>query len=123
MKAGGTFGVIHKATEGTSYVDNKLFARMKAAKTAGLLTCTYHFMRESDMEGQMKHYLSTINPVQGERVILDHEHSGTSLQELKQAVHYVLSVRPDLQITVYSGHLIKEQLGSGSSDFLTETTR
>ena len=122
VKSGGTIGVFHKATEGTRYVDEDLFHRMKAAKEAGLLTATYHFMRETDMTGQMKHYLDTIDPVYGERICLDHEHSGTSLAELEQAVQYVLNVRPDLQITIYSGHLIKEQLGNGYNDLLAKNT-
>jgi lysozyme len=122
VKAGGTIGVIHKATEGTSYVDDKLFARMKAAKQAGLLTSTYHFLRETDMPGQMRHYLGTIDPVPGERVCLDHEHSGTSLAELEECVRYIMSVRPDLQITIYSGHLIEEQLGQGYNELLARNT-
>src|SRR5580765_6409403 len=122
VKRGGTIGVIHKATEGTSYVDDKLFSRMKAAKDAGLLTSTYHFMRESDMSGQMNHYLGTINPVPGERVVLDHECSGTTLAELEEAVTYIRKVRPDLQITIYSGHQIKEQLGGKRSAILAENT-
>jgi lysozyme len=122
VKNGGTIGCIHKATEGTSYVDDKLFSRMSAAKQAGLLTSTYHFMREDNPTGQMKHYLGTINPVPGERICLDHETSGTSLAELEEAVTYVKSVRPDLQITIYSGHQIKEQLGNRRSAVLAENT-
>jgi len=122
VKRGGTIGVFHKATEGTSYVDDKLFSRMKAAKAAGLLTSTYHFMREADMAGQMRHYLGTIDPVPGERIVLDHECSGTTLAELEEAVQYIRSTRPDLQITIYSGHQIKEQLGSKRSEILALNT-
>jgi len=122
VKSGGTIGVIHKATEGIGYVDDKLFSRMKAAKAAGVLTSTYHFMRENDPVGQMQFYLDTINPVLGERICLDHECSGTSLDELEQAIVYLSDTRPDLQITIYSGHQIKEQLGGGRSDVLAENT-
>jgi GH25 family lysozyme M1 (1,4-beta-N-acetylmuramidase) len=122
VKRGGTVGVFHKATEGTTYVDDKLFTRMKAAKAAGLLTSTYHFMRESNMPGQMDHYLSTIDPIPGERVVLDHECSGTTLAELEESVRYIRSVRPDLQISVYSGHQIKEQLGTKRSAILADNT-
>lgn len=122
VKLGGTIGVFHKATEGTTYIDDKLFSRMKAAKAAGLLTSTYHFMRESDMPGQMSHYLETIDPVEGERIVLDHECGGTTLAELEEAVLYIRRVRPDLQITIYSGHQIKEQLGSKRSEILALNT-
>ena len=114
LKASGVVGVIHKATEGTSYVDDKLFSRAKAAMDAGLKWATYHFLRDSDPEDQMYHYLSTIDPVPGERVCIDHEpdQNGNepSLEVLKDAVQYIIDNRPDLQITVYSGHLIKDQL-------------
>lgn len=122
VKEGGTIGVIHKATEGTSYVDNTLFKRMSAAKKAGLLTCTYHFLRPGSMDVQMRHYLATIDPVPGERVCLDHEDTGVTLAMLESAVSYIRAVRPDLQITVYSGHLIKEQLQSASSPLLAGNT-
>ena len=125
VKEGGTIGVIHKATEGTNYVDNTLFRRMSAAKKAGLLTCTYHFLRPGNpgvMEDQMRHYLATIDPVPGERVCLDHEDEGTTLAMLEAAVEFLLDVRSDLQITIYSGHLIKEQLEKKSSPLLAGNT-
>jgi hypothetical protein len=74
------------------------------------------------MEAQMNHYLGTIKPVQGERICLDHEDDGVSLEDLKVCVSYVLQLRPDLQITIYSGHLIKEQLGSEHDDYLAKNT-
>ena len=54
------------------------------------------FLTATDMPGQMKHYLNTIDQVPGERICLDHEHSGTSLAELEEYVRYILDVRPDL---------------------------
>lgn len=74
------------------------------------------------MAEQMDHYLEIVNPVEGERVVLDHEDEGVSLGQLKDAVEYLLQQRPDLQVTIYSGHLIKEQLGSNTDKFLTENT-
>lgn len=122
IKAAGVVGVIFKATEGSSYQDPTLFPRSGAAKRAGLLTATYHFMRPGSMADQMDWYINTIDPVQGERVILDHEDAGVSLIDLATAVEYLLSVRPDLQVTIYSGHLIKEQLGDGYNEILGENT-
>jgi lysozyme len=122
LKAGGTMGVIHKATEGTGYVDDQLFKRAKPAIDAGLLWSTYHFLNTSSTYAQMDHYLSTINPVEGERVILDHEDAGVSLARLEEAVNNILELRPGLQITIYSGHLIKEQLGSKRSELLATKT-
>lgn len=123
---GGVLAVILKATQGTSYVDDTWRSRRDAAVKAGLAYSTYHFFEKGNVTKQMDHYLNTIKPVQGERVCIDHEPnsdgSSPSLADLEQAVTYLLSKRPDLQITVYSGHLIKEQLGSNHSSVLAANT-
>lgn len=121
LKANGTVGVIHKATEGTGYTDPKLFSRASAAIKAGLCWSTYHFLKAGNPTGQMDYYLKTVGPKQGERMCIDHEEKAT-LAELEQAVTYLKSKRPDIQITIYSGHLIKDQLGSKRSAVLAENT-
>lgn len=122
LVSAGIVGVIHKATEGTGYKDPKLFARASAAMNTGLLWSTYHFLRPGNMGAQMDWYLNTINPVGGERVCLDHEDGGVSLSSLRDCVNIIRSKRPDLQITIYSGHLIKEQLGSAHDVVLASTS-
>ena len=123
LKANGTVGIVHKATEGESYVDNKLFARAAAAMEAGLCWSTYHFLRpSSNMMKQLQHYGNTIDPVLGERVCLDHEDPGVSLADLEECVRLIKGKRPDLQICIYSGHVIKEQLGGNRSAILAENT-
>lgn len=120
LKAGGILGVILKATEGTSYVDPTYQARRAAALSAGFAVSSYHFFH-GNAEKEMAHYLKTVAPVQGERVCIDHEAEAT-LQQLEDAVAYLVSVRPDLQISIYSGHLIKDQLGSKTSEILSKNT-
>ena len=122
IKKAGVVGVIHKATEGTGYVDNTLFSRARAAMDAGLKWSTYHFLRPGSMAAQMEHYLKTIDPVDGERVCLDHEDAGVSLQALEEAVSLLLADPRKLQVCVYSGHVIKEQLGSRKSVILAKTS-
>jgi len=122
LKAGGTVGVIHKATEGTGNVDATLFDRAQAAMDAGLKWSTYHFLRPGNIEAQMKHYLATIEPVEGERVCLDHEDKGVSIYDLEYCVNYLREVRPDLQVTIYSGNVIKEQLGDQYNETLSTTS-
>jgi GH25 family lysozyme M1 (1,4-beta-N-acetylmuramidase) len=122
LKSAGCEGVVHKATEGTSYVDDQLFSRARPAMDAGLLWSTYHFMKPGSIFAQMDHYLSTINPKQGERIVLDHEDPGVYLDQLEAAVVDIMEMRPDLQITIYSGHLIKEQLSGTRSDILAQNT-
>lgn len=122
LRERGTIGVLHKATEGTEYVDPTLYERARAALDAGLLWGTYHFMRPGNMVAQMDHYLRKVGPVAGERLVLDHEDPDVSLQDLCDAVLYLDAVRPDCPITIYSGHLLKEQLGDSKNETLFSLT-
>jgi lysozyme len=124
LKAGGIVGVIHKCTESTSYVDDTWKERISDAMAAGLKVATYHFMRPSDIGEQMAHYISEQDKVMplGSRVCLDHEDEKVSLDALKEAVRQIRSKRPDLQIAIYSGHLIKQQLGDECDALLADTT-
>lgn len=120
----GTVGVILKATEGTSYVDETWRGRAFDAMAAGLKVATYHFLRPGDMVAQMDHYISetdTLMPL-GSRVCLDHEDEDVSLGDLLTAVSAIQMARPDLQIAIYSGHLIKDQLGAECNEALAETS-
>jgi GH25 family lysozyme M1 (1,4-beta-N-acetylmuramidase) len=121
LKTNGTIGVIHKATEGTTYLDDQLFSRAADAMAAGLCWSTYHFLKHGSAALQMAFYLNTIQPRQGERVCIDFEDADCTLDDLHKAVQYVFDVRPDLQVTVYSGHLIKEQLDEEHDPLLAKT--
>ncbi|MEJ6847544.1 glycoside hydrolase family 25 protein [Sinorhizobium fredii] len=120
LKAGGILGVIMKASEGETYVDPTYAQRKKQALAAGLATASYHFFH-GNSDAEMAHYLAAAQPVQGERVVIDHE-AGANLDQLVQAVEYLRRTRPDLQVTIYSGHLIKEQLGSTKNEYLAINT-
>lgn len=121
LKSGGLVGVIFKTTEGTTYVDPTWRSREAKANAAGLRTATYHFFH-GDAEKEMAHYLNEVQPALGERVVIDHEDSKASLASLAAAVQYIMDARPDLQITIYSGHLIKDQLGSAKNNLLAANT-
>jgi len=110
--ADGLIGVIHKATEGASYKDPTYKGRESQARGAGLLWSSYHFMRPGNQRDHFKAYLNFAAPREGERVCLDYEDEKLSLSSLYDAMDYISEVRPDLQMTIYSGHLLKEQLGS-----------
>jgi lysozyme len=122
LKANGTIGVIHKATEGIGNVDATQHERAKAARGAGLKWSTYHFLRPASIEAQMQLYLDIIDPAEGERVCLDHEDAGVSLADLCEAVDFLLADERGLQVTIYSGHLIKEQLGDQHNETLSTTS-
>ena len=67
-------------------------------------------------------YLDTINPVPGERMVIDYEEDGCTLDDLHEAVRALLDDPRKLQVTVYSGHLLKEQLGDTRDDLLAKHT-
>jgi lysozyme len=118
VKADGIVGVIHKATQGLKYVDKLYAARQKAASDAGLLWGAYHFGVGGDGSDQADFFLSTVRPDRDVLLVLDYESNLTgptmSLDQAREFVEHVAEVVgrwPGL----YSGHLIKEQLGGVSS--------
>jgi lysozyme len=123
VKRTGVLGIIHKVSEGTSFIDSARAENCANAKQAGIAVATYHWLSPgSNASAQMEFYLSLLDPVQGERVVIDYEQDGCTLAMLRDAVQALLDYRHELQITVYSGHLLKEQLGSDCDDFLGEHT-
>lgn len=108
IRGDGILAVILKATEGTSYTDDQYADRRALALAAGLALSSYHFLRHTDVQLQMDHFLGVVAPVRGERVCIDHEADAT-LDDLIGAVRALRRADPFLEITVYSGHLIKEQ--------------
>jgi lysozyme len=121
VKASGIVGVILKATEGHTNTDPTFKRRYKAALDAGLEVATYHFLRDRDIPGQVERYLDTVQPRPGELVFLDHEDAKVSLGELLAGVSAIQTLRPDVRVGIYSGHLIKQQLGDARNEALAET--
>jgi lysozyme len=122
VAADGVVACIMKATEGTSYVDPNRAENYIAATNAGIACCTYHWIKPGNPVNQMKFYLETVDPVPGERMVIDYEEDGCTLDELKEAVQTLMDYPKGLQITIYSGHLLKEQLGTSHDTFLSEYT-
>jgi lysozyme len=104
-------GVIHKATEGTTYVDKTYESRQKNALAAGLRWGAYHFLKHGKAAAQMKHFLKYANLPPGARAAIDYEDPACTLTDLHEAVAALAAADDSLQIAIYSGHLIKEQLG------------
>lgn len=111
IKQAGVMAVFMKATQGTSYMDPTWPDRYHDASDAGLLCAPYHFLEGGQITKQMDWFLDAAEAPEGGRLVLDHE-SDATLDELCQAVTYLRNKRPDVQITIYSGHAIKEQLGT-----------
>lgn len=121
-KAGGGLGVILKASEGTTVKDSSYTTFRPQAEAAGLAIATYHFFQTSDATSQADWYLQCASPDQGERMVCDFEKDGTTIANMITFLKRIQAQRPDLQLTVYSGHLIKDQLGSSTNDWLAKNT-
>jgi lysozyme len=123
VRAAGVVAMIHKATEGTGYIDPNRTTNITNAVRAGIACCTYHWLSPGvSAAAQMEFYLDVVDPVEGERMVIDYEEQGCTLDELKEAVRALKADPRGLQVTVYSGHLLKEQLGNDRDDYLAENT-
>lgn len=120
VKAAGVVGVIHKATEGTTFTDNQYKGREKAALAAGLAWGSYHFLKHSNVPAQIANYLKFAAPLPGARVCIDYEDAACTLDDLHSAVTALVAADDSLQIAIYSGHLIKEQLGNAEDPLLSK---
>lgn len=122
VKRAGIVGVIHKCTEGTTWSDDKYVSRKPQAIAAGLCWLSYHFLKHGNIPQQMEWYLKNVMPVEGERVCIDFEDAACTLDDLEEAVRYLDNFGLNLQVTVYSGHLVEQFLGNGYNEILSETS-
>jgi lysozyme len=121
VKGDGIVGVIHKATEGTNYIDPTYLSRKSEAQAAGLWWGAYHFGTGDDGALQADFFLSLVNPGPNDLLVLDFEQntSGPSMT-LAGVEQFVTTVQaatgrwPGL----YAGAYLKELLGDGSNPTL-----
>lgn len=111
VKAAGIYGVINKATEGTSIVDKTFAIRREPARMAGLLYGAYHFLRPGSVKAQVDAFLRATDPDDHLLLALDHEDRRVPLDAAKEFLA-ILRERTHRQPVLYSGFLIKEQLGN-----------
>lgn len=117
-KAAGIVGVIHKATQGTSMVDNMYQQNRTKAQAAGLLWGAYHFATLGDGAAQADFFLSKAGADPQTLLVLDFEPNGNSTMTLDQARAFVSRIK---DVTgrfpgFYSGSLIKQLLGGKPAD-------
>jgi lysozyme len=121
-KAAGILAVIQKATQGLGNTDPTYQANRAAITAAGLRFGAYHFGDGSDGAQQAKHFLDVTNPQTGELLALDFEANtagpSMTLEEARvfvTVVHEAIGKWPVL----YSGHDLKEALGSHPDSVLS----
>lgn len=121
LKDAGILGVIHKATQGTGNVDPTYASHRAAATDAGLLWGAYHFGVECDGVAQAEHFLQTVGDLDGVLLALDFEPNLTGpSMSLEEARAFVTHVREQTGRVpgFYSGHYIKELLGTNTDPVL-----
>ena len=117
----GCVGIIAKATDGTSFVDDQYLYNRDGALTVGMCFASYHYLRHGNVEKQMQHYLDIAMPVTGERVVIDYEEEEDSagavdVVDLIEAVEYIRDNRPDLHITVYGASKLTDDVNAYGGD-------
>jgi GH25 family lysozyme M1 (1,4-beta-N-acetylmuramidase) len=109
IKQSGVVGIVYKATEGDSYVDPTYAEARDGAEEAKLLWGAYHFLRPGDLKAQAHFFVNTVG-ADLDLYCADHEDAGVSVDELKDFLTEVYKVTGKRAV-IYSGHVIKDQLG------------
>ena len=121
LKSAGIIGVIHKATQGLGDSDPTYAGHREAAMAAGLLWGAYHFGTDSDGVQQAINFLNVVGNASGTLIALDFESNPTgpsmSLEEARAFITQVKAATGRFP-GFYSGHDIKEALGSGTDSVL-----
>jgi lysozyme len=115
----GLRAVIHKATTGATGRDRKYTERRNQAVDAGLLWGAYHWGTAVAVSKQLDNFLRKAQPDEHTLVALDFEPTPGNQMTLDQARAFLEGIAERLgrKAVIYSGHLIKEQLGSRRDTF------
>jgi lysozyme len=121
-KSDAILGVIQKATQGTGYKDPTFDANRRQAAQAGLFFGAYHFGTGEDGVAQAEHFLNVVTPGPNDLVVLDFEGNlqGPSIT-LEEARAFVIHIHDKVGRWpgFYSGHYIKEFLGTAKDPVLS----
>ena len=112
-RAAGIQAVIHKATQGTTFIDPAYDAHRQAATAAGLSWAAYHFGDASDPVAQADFFLEKLGLVPPRVLALDFEQQMT----LTQARAFVTQIHAATGRwpVLYGGDYLKQLLG-GTKD-------
>src|SRR5262249_7952555 len=120
-KAAGVQAVIHKATQGTKFVDPEYNQRHQSARELGVLWGAYHFGTGADGVSQAEHFLEVAQPTGIDLIILDFEANvGGPSMSLEEARAFITHIQNSLGRFpgFYSGHYVKELLGTAKDPIL-----
>lgn len=112
----GLWGVINKATESTGYFDDTYNINRKGAADNGLEWGAYHFLRPGSMSAQVDTFVSRAEPDANTLMALDHEDARVSAASAREFMDR-LDQKLSRSNVLYSGNVIKEQLGAYHDPF------
>lgn len=114
--------MIQKAAQGTSFTDPTFAVNRQKAADAGLLFGAYHFGVGADGVDQADFFLKVVRSNPGDLLVLDFEANpqgpSMSLEEARAFVAHVQATT-NRWPGIYSGHYLKELLGTGIDPILT----
>ena len=118
---GGVLAIIHKATQGTTYVDPTYATHRTGAFTQSLLWGAYHFGTGADGVEQAQHFLDVVQPKGQTLLALDFEANpqgpSMNLEEARSFVTHINEETGNWPV-LYSGYYIKQLLGSNQDPVL-----
>lgn len=119
LKAAGVWGIIHKCTQGTGYVDPLYASRRKLATDAGLLWGAYTFNTGAPVAQQVDFFFSHAEPDDNTLMCLDFEDNPASNMTLVQAAQFLHLADAKLgrKLVLYSGNRVKDLLGGHNDTF------
>jgi len=119
VKDSGIIGVVHKATQGTRFVDDKYADRRTQALSAGLFWGAYHFGTGGNVEDQVNHFLDVVKPDDQTLLVLDFEPNPRGqTMSLAEAESFVQKVNEKIGRFpgLYSGEsFINQHLGNNTN--------
>jgi lysozyme len=104
IRNAGIHAVLHKASQGTTFVDKTYHERRRQALDSGLLFGAYHFGEAGPALPQVSHFLDTVQPEPGDLLVLDFEPCAqTMTQEGAELFVDEVYVRTGQWCGLYSG--------------------
>lgn len=122
-KSSGILGVLHKASQGQSFADPAYRTNRNKATQEGLLWGAYHFGTGSDGVRQAEYFLRVVGDPEHTLLVLDFEPNLTGpSMDLEEARAFVTHVNAETGKFpgLYSGHFIKDLLGTRSDPVLAQ---
>jgi lysozyme len=117
IRAAGVVGVIHKATQGTKFVDPRYAERKQPAWDAGLMWGAYHFGTGDDVDAQIANFINATHPDGTFVIVLDFEKNGPigdNSMSLDQAKDFLTKVEAQTgqRPVLYTGHYLTDVAGT-----------